>query len=727
MISEAALNTVCHPDFPAGELLRGNPPGGFANVLIRTGVACTAVFLPSCSANTKWLVIGDYALAHLHEIKPEEHGLFFERCVRLGLRSFDKNISLSPNAMPYHEGSRSSAFASHDSTLRVLAEEGYQNSGNVYVYNLKETAETQDLRRQEPDPVPYAKALAELGSLLAMPAGTVTEPGVPVDLNWQTTEVIAKGFAFDEWLSLLSADQRNFVEREVTGPMRVRGAAGTGKTLAMVMKAVKLAKDAGDDPARILFLTHSWAIAGHVDEMIRSIGRDIPAASLIDVYPLMEIAQYRDYAKIGRRPLGLDSESGKREALKVIDGVLDRFVPGDWIAYRGGCSQEFAARMEAAEPSRERRNLAWDLLVEFGCVMAADGLLGRAADLERYLRIRRVGYMMYLVNMTEREVVFELWRKFLAYLRKEGFIATDQMISDYLNELQTFYWEAKRGKDGYDFVFVDEMHLFNAQERLVFHNLLADGDANPKVIMALDPKQSPREVFAEISDDRDQRNRSMYERAHLPNPAKIDFVDVYRYTEEIALLTKSIVDRVPALDMGDDWNLSGGSSVIGQGHRPEYHVVADATETFTSSMSIAKDLRGEARSRGGQVAILCMDYDRFARLYLAAREQYPRDVFVISSRDDVERLRFMKQRIVVSTPEYVAGLQFDTVILVDANVDLIPDGPFRGAAERRFLSELYLGISRAERRLVILASRDGGGLTSHLKAQQRAGLLDEAA
>jgi len=440
LISEAALSAASHPDFPAAEVLHGDSPDGFANVLIRSSVACTAVFLSGCSTNARWLVIGSHALSRLRDLRPEEHGVFFERCVRFGLRSFNKNISLSPNAMPYREGARSSAFASQSSTLRVLAEEGYQGSGNVYVYDLREAVETQDLSRQEPDPAPYAQSMSELASLLDRPLEPTAPPGDLIDLDWTATGTIAKGFAFDEWMPLLSADQRKFVERDVTGPMRVRGAAGTGKTLAMVMKAIKLAKDAGNDPARILFLTHSWAIAGHVDEMIRSIGRDIPAASLIEVYPLMEIARHRDYSRAGRRPLGLDSESGKREALKVIDGVLERFVPGDWIAYRGGCSAEFVSRMEAAAASRDRRNLGWDLLNEFGCVMAADGLLGRAADLERYLRIRRVGYMMHLVNATEREVVFELWRSFLAYLRDEGFIATDQMVSDYLNELQTFYW-----------------------------------------------------------------------------------------------------------------------------------------------------------------------------------------------------------------------------------------------------------------------------------------------
>ncbi len=669
------------------------------------------------------IVIGYHALKKAEEIPSDQIWAFFERSVRMGLRSFDKGISLSPKAMPYRDGSRSSAFASGESQLRIIIEENFQNSGNVYLYDLVQNTQARDLKVLEPDPDPYELAFLEVSDLFLVPIPVQDKGESSVDLDWTATGLVSKGFAFNEWLPLLSVDQRKFVDRDVTGPLRVRGPAGTGKTLTMVIKAIKIAKDAGDQPARIIFLTHSWAIASQIDELIKTIGRDVPNARLIEVYPLMEIASQRDYSKVGRNPLGSDSDQGKRQTLAVIACLLDDFVNGDWLAYKGGCSPEFVGLIEAPSDSRDRRNFAWDILLEFGCVFAADGLLDRGADLERYHRIRRMGYMMRLVSENEKTVVFLLWRNFLKYLRNNQLIATDQIVSDYLNELQTFYWEAKRSKDGYDYVFVDEMHLFNSQERLVFHNLLSEGDSNPKVVMALDPKQSPREVFVDISDDRDQKNRSIYERARLGNPDKIDFEDTYRYTEEIAALTKRMLDLIPGLDLNEDWNLPIKGSVEGAGPLPEFKVVENINEIFATAMSSAKRMQHEARKNQGQVAILCMDYERFSRLERAAAGQYPKDIFVISSRDDVERLRFAKQRIVFSTPEYVAGLQFYGVILIDANANLVPDGPFRGAQERRVLSELYLGMSRAERRLLILAARDSDGMINYIQKQIDDGLI----
>ena len=40
-------------------------------------------------------------------------------------------------------------------------------------------------------------------------------------------------------------------------------------------------------------------------------------------------------------------------------------------------------------------------------------------------------------------------------------------------------------------------------------------------------------------------------------------------------------------------------------------------------------------------------------------------------------------------PEYVAGLQYDTVLLIDVNRGEVPDGPYSLAALRKFASQVY--------------------------------------
>jgi hypothetical protein len=206
----------------------------------------------------------------------------------------------------------------------------------------------------------------------------------------------------------------------------------------------------------------------------------------------------------------------------------------------------------------------------------------------------------------------------------------------------------------------------------------------------------------------------VYERARLPNPEKIDLVDVFRYTPEIARLIQVVHEAAPALDLSDDWSIPDGATSNPSGAVPTYKVLATKQEIYKEAMELALNLGRDARKRDGRVAVLCMDSDRLAEYVPAASAQYSKEVMVILSRDDTERLRYAGRRFLLSTPEYVAGLQFDTVIIVDANADQVPDGMYRAYKLRRFISELYLGFSRAEHRLIVLAARDQGGLTKVL-------------
>jgi len=236
----------------------------------------------------------------------------------------------------------------------------------------------------------------------------------------------------------------------------------------------------------------------------------------------------------------------------------------------------------------------------------------------------------------------------------------------------------------------------------------------PKVIMALDPKQSPREVFTAVSLERDTRASNIYDRARLPNSQRIDLIDVYRYTPEIGRLIRDVSNAAPALTLPES-DIPEGRSVALSGPLPELFIVPTKTLVLRKAVDLAQEQFKDARKRRGRVAILALDDARFTEYLPAARHQYEKTLFVIAGRDDIEKMRFSRGKTVFSTPEYVAGQQFDTVILIDANKDLVPDGKFKGLHMRRVLSTLYLGMSRAEYRLSLISSKDAGGESPHLQ------------
>jgi hypothetical protein len=729
IISERAISTLGALDANIEEILvdEGDQARHQANV--HFGAAGVYVITEACDASSRLLVIRRWQGGLFDGVPPADRRSVFDRCVRIALRSFDKSVALNPKWMPYRQDNRVSLFAFGPGSLeRLVAEVSFLQSGDAYVFDMAAAADVKNLAALTPDPIPYQEARREFDAIVRSVKPAKAADDGNIDLELLDPGSIVKGFSYDDWYQHLSPKQREFVERDLVGPLRLRGAAGTGKTLAMVMKAVRIKKEADlqSEPKRILFLTHSWSMAEQIDGLVHQLDHGTRGSATLDVYPLLEIARQRDYSDIGRQPLGVDSEDGKRKALAEIGEVLAAFKAGDWITFRGGCSQSFVEAVEAQPGTRALFHFQWDLLVEFGCVLAAQGILGRSGEIEKYLRIRRMQYMMPLKNTIEKTVVFNLWSKFLNQLKIKNMISSDQVICDILADLQTFYWEAARSQKGYDVIFVDETHLFNAQERLTFHHLLSNGDIPPLVVMALDPKQSPREMFTAMSQEGDTAPADIYDRARLPKSEHIDLVDVYRYTPEIDALIKSVLNAAPGLDLSDDWNVAAATSGLASGPTPIFRVLPTKLALYKEAISLAKKSMYDARKRGGRVAILCMDPDRFSEYKRAVEVQEPKDVFVVSSRDDAVRLPFMAKRIVFSTPEYVAGLQFDTVILVDVNRDLVPEGGYRGHQQRRFLSELYLGMSRAEHHLTILASRDGDGLSPALNSAVEQGFIIEA-
>ena len=130
-----------------------------------------------------------------------------------------------------------------------------------------------------------------------------------------------------------------------------------------------------------------------------------------------------------------------------------------------------------------------------------------------------------------------------------------------------------------------------------------------------------------------------------------------------------------------------------------------ATLVFRRARALQRDL-----GKNGRVAVLCASNELFKR-YLDFKEL--RDYFVpVTSRDEASGIPLSARKFMFSMPEFVAGLQFDTVLLIEVNQGEIPDGPYAAAALRKFASQVYLGASRAERCLEIYASQEHGGIAA---------------
>ena len=305
-------------------------------------------------------------------------------------------------------------------------------------------------------------------------------------------------------MGAVTEDQRAFIDAPTDKSIRLRGPAGSGKTLALTLKAIREvlgARDAGDE-IRVLIVTHSWALAAQIADSIDQMG--IGKLQEIDVFPLLEIAQtvlpQQRKGSAGFTLIGEDSYSGKQAQLDEILELIEDFTKGEWITYRSKVSQALRNRIDSTDGDA-RLALAWDLLIEFGSVIGAATIFPGAGSELKYYQLPRASWMLPLESRDDLRVVFVLYSQFMDSLEARSLVTSDQLLADFLSYLVTHAWNRSRKSQGYDLVFVDEFHLFSRLERQVLHYLTRDLAIYPRIFMAVDPRQSPSEAFIGTAAD----------------------------------------------------------------------------------------------------------------------------------------------------------------------------------------------------------------------------------
>ncbi len=560
------------------------------------------------------------------------------------------------------------------------------------------------------------------------PPKAVEQLGDAVSLNEHLPERNTERATLNDWYNaLLTRDQRRFVDHPMPGSVRLMGPAGSGKTIALVVKCLKTlhAENAINNGKRCVFLTHATSTATAIEEMILGMDPTDGLSYLAESRPALVVSTLYSLANEHMRynlyqlmPVSLDGHEGRVLQSEVLNAAIEEFRTGDWITYRGHCSSPFVSYMEAEKGSPERRFFLWEILNEFACVLDAEGVRSGSERRAAYSTEKRKAWMMVLEGREEREAVLWLYDRFRTLLREMKAIGSDQMIADFLNHLDSYRWEAARGVEGFDAVFVDELHLFNRQERMVLRHLMRDPKAQPTVLMACDCKQSPRDTFLELPCGHGDKY-NLWKDARLGPVEKIELVDVFRYSPEITTALSLIDEGFPGEELDSDWPPYRGIARTKSGPLPLVCTVPTSIAAYALTFKRARYLQQTAKAKR-RVAVLCASNEQFTQ-YLANKElrEY---CYTITSRDEALSMPHSVRKFVFSMPEFVAGLQYDTVLLTEVNRDEVPDNAYATSALRKFASLVYLGASRAERVLEIYSSQDHGGIAPLLTraVQERA-------
>lgn len=636
----------------------------------------------------------------------------FERIVRVALRHFDRSIAIPVQWQPYHSGSLLSVYAqpARDSLQRVYFNQSPDLTTNLYAYAI--TSNPQDL-----DTVPEDRQLYQIavsGIYDALLTETTSAPPVGnfgILLSEPLGVRLAGSGSLQEWYEhRLNKEQRNFVDQAHDHPVRLRGAAGTGKTQSMVVKCLRDLYANAEGDKTFAFLTHSSALAHVVVRgMFHSLDPTERWATLKtpDGHPklwigtLYELAQEKlGYEKKGLKPLSLDGSEGREYQRMLIAKAINNVIHEPRFAL--GLLQavpEFHERLKRADDDAQ---LIDELMNEFACVLDLENIKKDTREADRYARGARESWQMVLPTESHRRVVLEIHDAYRSLLRSEKMLSMDQMVADFDGYLETHEWTQLRERDGFSLVFVDEYHYFTRAEAMTLHNLFKPGamvGGRWPLIMAYDIKQS-------TSDAPIVGGIEKFRNPGVGESVLAELKQVYRSTPEITAFLRDLDASFPAMDLEGEFATYVGASNQESGDIPTLRVFPNDINLVDSVFEQANRLAREVVGGGSQVAVLCLNEGLFEKIRNAGRVK---DQFIaITAREDLMELRYAKNRCVFSMPEYVAGLQFDTVFIIHADSADYDESRGQGA-RRRYVSRVYLGVSRAACSVFVLSSRERGG------------------
>ncbi|TGY88753.1 DNA helicase [Marinicauda algicola] len=159
----------------------------------------------------------------------------------------------------------------------------------------------------------------------------------------------ALDYPWEKWAVFLHPDQLQYVERSYSGPARISGSAGTGKTVVALHRAVHLARN--EPQARILLTTFSKALANALKVKLQHLAGNEPAVlARITVQSITGVA-YDLYSSLFGQPniaspslvhtlltKAAGRDDGQKFSMPFLAGewseVVDAWQIENWEGYR---------------------------------------------------------------------------------------------------------------------------------------------------------------------------------------------------------------------------------------------------------------------------------------------------------------------------------------------------------------------------------------------------------
>lgn len=419
---------------------------------------------------------------------------------------------------------------------------------------------------------------------------------------------LALDFPWDKWSVFLHPSQRDVVDRDFSGPARVTGTAGTGKTIVALHRAARAVRE--DAQARVLLTSFSRPLANALRVKLAILLADDPAK-----LARVSIASFEDAASelfqlaTGRKPTLAAADVQQAAVERAIDklGYTDlppRFVISEWRQIVD----------------------AWNL-----------------ADIASYAKVPRIGRRNRL-GSKQRETLWPVFEAARRTLAARGFLTQSQLFG----AVETEFGGSK--DKPFSHIIVDEAQDLGVAELSMMGALAIGPNAH---FFAGDLGQRIFQLpFSWLTLGVDVRGRSSSLRIN------------YRTSRQIREAADELLPpKVRDVDGNED-DRTGAQSVF-EGPAPTIEECADQADETTK---VAAFLRSAiaAGTSAAEIGVFVRSVEYLPRCRAAVAAAG------LEGRQLTERSEDFGDRVSIGTMHLAKGLEFKAVVVMGCDDEALP-------------------------------------------------------
>ena len=416
----------------------------------------------------------------------------------------------------------------------------------------------------------------------------------------------------EKWRVFLHPSQRKVVQKDFSGPARVLGGAGTGKTVVAMHRAKYLASKLGDKD-RILFTTFTANLANDIKENLRKI-------CSVEEMRRIEVINFDALVSQYLREQGFSAVVKYGEDIQKL-----------WSEAVAEASEDLEFDVDFFEEEWNRVAIA-----------------NEALNVEKYVKAPRVGRGTRL----DRKKRLAIWKVFECYinLMRENHVRDANMA---MYECSLLLQKNKKAK--YAHIVVDEAQDFS--------------DNAFRLIRSFAGEERENDIF--IVGDSHQRiykNKPMLSRCGINIRGRSSYLKVnYRTTEEIRKYAFALLNGISFDDLDDSFDVGDKCRSLTHGTAPIIQCFKDFDKEIDFIINEIKRLHNEGESLSS-ICIVART-QKYVDMYSDALNATGIKVYAIKRNKSDDR---SNDGIRVATMHRVKGLEFKYVFVAAINNGVMP-------------------------------------------------------